>query len=165
MEVEMKFQSLKSLAAVFLLAGATYSHATEPLLLTESEMDSISAGTYSEVYGAATADSGSVMVKTNSQANIKPNGTQTAKSRVFVNGKGTGLEGYAYGESGDEQVVTTGEGAAATDQGRIRIIVRTKVKTKADGTSVSRTTTRSVASDKTTGARIVSTSTNHAQSM
>lgn len=161
----MKYLWMKPLAAAFLLAGSAYSYSAEAVLLTESQMDFVSAGTYSGVYGAASADSGFVQVDTRSQGSLNSNGTQVAKSKVVVKGKGTGLEGYAYGESGDDQVATTGEGAAATDQGRIRIMVKTKVKTKSDGTSISKTVVKSKAIDSATGAKTASKSTNYARSL
>jgi hypothetical protein len=159
----MKQNWMKPLVTALLLAGSAYSYSAESLLLTDGELDSISAGGYSEVYGEATADSGTVNVNTTSQGTIKPNGTQVAKSKVVVKAKGSGLEGYAYGESGDENVVTNGEGAAAVDQGRIAIVVKTKVKTKADGTSVSKTVVKSKAVDATTGVKVVSKSVNVAK--
>lgn len=160
----MKFDLIKSLLASLMIAVSAYSNAADPVPLTNSQMDLVSAGAYSQVYGEASADSGMVSVDTTTQGKVNPNGMEMSKSKVVVKAEGSGIEGYAAGQSGDENVATFGEGGAAADQGRLRIVVKTKVRTKSDGTSVSKTTVKSKVMSPAAGVKIVTRSTNVARS-
>ena len=142
--------SLKSvLLSACLLAGT--AHAAEPLVLNDVEMDSISAAGYSYVYGEAYAGDGTVSGDSHTTGSANPKGASVSRSRVVVKARGSDLQGYAEGGSGDGNVETAGYGAAAVDEGRLVIRVKTKVRTKSNGEVISRTDVKVKAKSKEGG--------------
>ncbi|WP_147376933.1 hypothetical protein [Noviherbaspirillum saxi] len=122
----------RSAAAVTLLLAIGLTHAA-PVILTNAQMDKVSAGAqYSVVDGGGYAEAGTVLARADTRAKQNGSGTKT-KADLWVKAEGTGLEAYGFGESVAGNSISSVYGEATADEGKIMIRVKTMSKEKSDG--------------------------------
>lgn len=125
---------MRSLIAATLTSAMSLASAAGPVMLSNAEMDSVSAGgQYSIVSGGGFAEVGTVLTSADTKAVLKGNGGGMTKANLRVTVSGTGLFAYGAGESGAGEAVSGVYGEAASASGTIDIRVRTMAKTKPDG--------------------------------
>lgn len=105
----------------------------EPVMLTDGQMDQISAGgQYSIVSGGGFAESGTVAVQAHTSA-MATHGFTLTRAVLMVKAAGSGLSAYGMGESGAGNAVAGVYGYATADQGKLKIMVRTSSMLRPDG--------------------------------
>lgn len=133
-------QMIWRILVVTLLACTVGGAYASPTLLSDVQMDQVSAGgQYSFVEGAGSVANGVVIAQAKTKAVERDNGTSITKASLKIKAVGTDVDAYGYGESGADGIVTAGYGAGSVDEGKVIIRVKTVAKVKADGEVISKT--------------------------
>lgn len=123
------------LISAALMLGCGLVHA-EPVVLSDSQLDQISAGAqYSVVSGGGFAESGIVMAQASTRA-MEKHGITMTMAVLKVKATGTGLSAFGMGESGVGNAVSGVYGYASSPQGKIKIQVVTGSLLRPDGSGV-----------------------------
>lgn len=129
-----------TLASVSLAFTGTLASASEMNVLSDAQLDAISAGAqHSIVSGAGYAEAGTVSVNANAKSISKSNGGSMTKADVKVIAVGTGIGGFAIGESAAGQELSGAIGEAVVDQGRLTIRIKTMSKVNGNGAESTKT--------------------------